>query len=292
MGSWITGPTRRAVMVGGLGVALAPAARADPIGAVRDYERDSGGHVGFWARNLRTDAQIGWRADERFVLCSTFKMSVGALVLRRVDRGQDTLDTPIRFTAADVPDWYAPVAKANLARGEMTVAEMCQAAVEQSDNSCANLLLGRAGGPEAVTRFWRDIGDGTSRLDDGEPMVNRTPLGGLRNTTTPRAMAETMGRLVEGNVLAQGSRAMLKDWLVACVTGFNRLHAGLPPRWVAGDKTGNNGADIAADVMIAWPPNGGGPIVVSAYTRGGRPAPAVFLPLFADIAREAAARLG
>ena len=85
---------------------------------------------------------------------------------------------------------------------------------------------------------------------------------------------------------------MLKDWLVACVTGFNRLHAGLPPRWVAGDKTGNNGADIAADVMIAWPPNGSGPIVVGAYTRGGRPAPAAFPPLFAAIAREAVARLG
>ena len=291
MGCWTTRPTRRAFVLSGLSIALAPAAHADPIGAVQTYERSSGGHVGFWAQNLRTGVQTGWRADERFVLCSTFKMSVGALVLHRVDRGQDRLDTPIPLTAGDVPDWYAPVSKANLARGEMTVAEMCRAAVEQSDNSCANLLLGRVGGPQAVTRFWRSLGDGTSRLDDGEPMVNRTSPGGLSNTTTPRAMAAIMGKLVEGDVLAPNSRAMLKGWLIACTTGLTRLRAGLPPRWVAGDKTGNNGADIAADVMITWPPDGGGPIVVGAYTRGGRPAPAAFAPLFAAIAREAA-RLG
>ncbi len=294
-------PTRRDMMLAGMGLAgmglaVSTSARAQTIDAIREYERRSGGHVGFWATNLATGRQIGWRADDRFVLCSTFKFSLGALVLRNVDRGTERLDAAIRFTKADVPDWYAPVARATLARsknavGEMTVGEMCRAAVEQSDNSCANLLLARSGGPVAVTRFWRGLGDDVSRLDDGEPMVNRTPPGGIANTTTPRAMATTMGHLVAGDVLAPPSRTMLRDWLVACVTGRERLRSGLPHDWVAGDKTGNNGADAAADVLVAWPPNDGGPILIAAYTRGGRPTPDLFAPLFAAIGREAASRL-
>ncbi|MCQ8279753.1 class A beta-lactamase [Acetobacteraceae bacterium KSS8] len=289
--------TRRGAMLGTLGIALAPpawaqSAVAPEIGAVRDYERRSGGHVGFWATNVTTGRQIGWRADERFVMCSTFKMSLVALVLRNVDRGAERLDAVIRFTKADVPDWYAPVARANLARGEMTVGEMCRAAIEQSDNSCATLLLTRSGGPAAVTRFWRGLGDMTSRLDDGEPMVNRTKLGGLANTTTPHAMATTLGRIVLGDVLTPSSREMLRGWLVACTTGLNRLRAGLPAGWTAGDKTGNNGADAAGDILVAWPPNGSGPVLIAAYTRGGQPTPDMFSPLFAAIAREAAGRLG
>ncbi|HUO20529.1 MAG TPA: serine hydrolase, partial [Steroidobacteraceae bacterium] len=137
------------------------------------YERDTGGRVGLYAENLATGRRISWRAHERFVMCSTFKASLAAMVLAHVDRGQEELLQTISYGPGDVPDWYAPVARKNLAKGVMSVVDMCAAAVEYSDNSCANLLLARVGGPAALTAFWRSIGDAVTRLDHNEPMLNR-----------------------------------------------------------------------------------------------------------------------
>ncbi len=277
---------RRDVLWGGGAFIATPSlARETPIAAIAaiaDYESASGGHIGVHAENIRTGVKLAWRADERFVMCSTFKASLAACVLRRVDRGQDGLDRMIAYGPSDVPDWYAPVARQNLARGSLSVREMCAGAVEQSDNSCANLLLASIGGPAALTAFWRDIGDAVSRLDHTEPVLNRTPLGEPQDTTTPAAMAGTLRRLVLGSVLSGPSRAMLTAWMVGCRTGDNRLRAGLPKTWVIGDKTGNNGNDAAGDIAVIWP-RPDTPIVACVYTRGGSPSPQQLHEVFAGI---------
>ena len=172
----------------------------------------------------------------------------------------------------------------------MTVGEMCAAAVEHSDNTCASLLLKRVGGPPAVTAFWRTLGDLTSRLDDPEPVLNRTPLGGVRDTTTPRAMAVTLGKLTLGGALTPSSRGALNGWLIANTTGDDRLRAGLPAAWTTGDKTGNNGKDAAADLVVTW--SSSGPILVAAYTRGGEPTPAQLKTVFRAVGQRVAAELG
>lgn len=57
-----------------------------PIAVIADYERDSRGRIDLYAENLRTGAKLTWKADERFVMYSTFKASLAACVLSRVDR--------------------------------------------------------------------------------------------------------------------------------------------------------------------------------------------------------------
>lgn len=282
---------RRDFLWGSLGLAASPAPAAEaPITAISDYERGSSGHIGLYAENVATGARLSWRADERFVMCSTFKASLAACVLSRVDRGQDGLERLIHYSAADMQDWYAPVARQNLARGFLSVREMCAAAVEQSDNTCANLLLARIGGPPALTAFWRRTGDQVTRLDDPEPFLNRTPPGDRRDTTTPAAMANTLRRLVLGRVLSEASRTTFTEWLVNCRTGADRLRAGLPGSWVIGDKTGNNGKDAAGDIAVAWPTPGVA-IVMCVYTRGGSPSAQQFDSAFAGIGRFIGAHL-
>src|SRR5260221_9253019 len=68
-------------------------------------------------------------------------------------------------------------ARAGFGGGAMSVGDMCKAAVELSDNTCANLLLAQVGGPAALTAFWRSTGDAVTRLDHNEPMLNRSPPG-------------------------------------------------------------------------------------------------------------------
>ncbi len=265
-------------------------AAADPPAPLVAYEAASGGRIGVHAVNVASGATLTWRADERFVMCSTFKASLAGLVLSRVDAGRDRLESQVRYGAADLQP-YAPVAREHLARGALSVGELCAAAVELSDNTCANLLLARVGGPAQLTRFWRSLGDETSRLDHDEPLLNRTPPGGVEDTTTPAAMAATIRRLVLGDALSVASRRRLAGWLVGSKTGADRLRAGLPRHWTVGDKTGNNGRDAFGDIAVAWPA-GSGPIVVCAYTRGGSPSEELVATTFREVGALVAARLG
>jgi beta-lactamase class A len=284
---------RRRLLTAAVGLAAWPglALGQDAPPALAAYERETGGRIGLYAENLSTGAKVAWREDERFVMCSTFKASLAAFVLARIDRSQDQLDHMIPYGPGDIPDWHAPVAKQNLANGAMSVADMCEAAVEYSDNTCANLLLARVGGPPALTDFWRSTGDRTTRLDHNEPMLNRSLPGDPRDTTTPFAMAQNLRRLVLGKVLAPDSRERLAGWMVNCKTGDNRLRGGLPKDWRIGDKTGNNGKDAAGDIAVAWP-KPEAPVLICAYTQGGSPTAAQLEAIFAEIGRVAGQRLG
>jgi beta-lactamase class A len=271
-------------------LAAAPAlaawpALADVPPALASYERQTGGRIGVYAENLTSGAKIAWRADERFVMCSTFKASLAAFVLARVDSGQDHLDRMIPFGSGDLLE-YAPVARQNLAKGALSVADMCAAAVEYSDNTCANQLLARVGGPAALTGFWRSTGDAVSRLDHNEPELNRSPPGDPHDTTTPAAMAGNLRRLVLGQVLSPASRERLTGWMLACKTGDNRLRGGLPKDWRIADKTGNNGKDAAGDLAVAWSKTGA-PTLVCAYTQGGAPTAPQLEAVFAEVGRMA-----
>jgi beta-lactamase class A len=270
-------------------MAACPVSAQDAAPELEAYERESGGRIGVYAENLATGAKLSWRADEPFVMCSTFKASLAACLLARVDRGQDDLGAKVAFGKADLLD-YAPVAKESLASGAMSVADMCKAAVELSDNTCANLLLARIGGPAALTAFWRTIGDTVTRLDHNEPELNRSPPGDPNDTTTPAAMAGNLRRLLLGEALSAASRGHLTEWMVNCRTGANRLRGGLPKDWKIGDKTGSNGKDASGDIAVAWP-KPDAPIVIAAYTQGGTPNSNQLETLFAAIGRRVGERL-
>ena len=195
--------SRRTLLAAASGLVLAPAFADEAPPVLAAYERETGGRIGLYAENLASGAKIAWRADERFVMCSTFKASLAACVLARVDRGEDRLADMIAYKAQDLLD-YAPVAKHYLPEGAMSVSDMCKAMVELSDNTCANLLLARVGGPAALTAFWRTTGDTVSRLDHYEPELNRSPPGDPRDTSTPAAMAGNLRRFLLGDVLSHG----------------------------------------------------------------------------------------
>ncbi|MFI4966182.1 MAG: class A beta-lactamase [Caulobacterales bacterium] len=281
---------RRALLAATPALAGWPALAAQAPAPLAAYEQATGGRIGLYAENLNTGAKLAWRADQRFVMCSTFKASLAALVLTRVDRGREALEQMIPYGAADLQP-YAPAARQNLAKGAMSVGDMCKAAVELSDNTCANLLLARAGGPPALTAFWRATGDRVTRLDHNEPLLNRTPPGDPHDTTTPAAMAGNLRRFVLGDVLSPDSRERLTGWMLHCQTGDNRLRAGLPRAWRIGDKTGNNGKDAAGDIAVVWPTSGSR-LLICAYTRGGSPTPSQLDAVFAGIGRLVAQRLG
>jgi len=252
----------------GLGVtaslAAVPAlADGDPAAAFRAIEARTGGRLGMYAFRLGGDRVLGWREHERFLMCSTFKALAAAAVLARVDRGQEHLDRWIKYGPADLQE-YAPIAKANLDKGGMTLETICAAAVELSDNTCANLILAALGGPQGVTRYIRSLGDDITRLDRNEPTLNRPgPGDDPHDTTTPASMTALWRTILFGKALSSTSLTRLTGWLEACATSPNRLKAALPQGWKIGHKTGL-GSTTAGDVAVFTPPIGA-PILVAVY---------------------------
>jgi beta-lactamase class A len=163
---------------------------------------------------------------------------------------------------------YAPITGKNIANG-MTVAELCAATMQYSDNAAVNLLMKELGGLQAVTAFARSIGDETFRLDRCEPELNSAIPGDERDTSTPAAMEKSLHKLILGDVLGQAQRDMLIDWLRSNTTGDKRIRAGAPKDWIVGDKTGTGSYGTTNDIGVLWPPTkadaAGAPIVAAIY---------------------------
>jgi len=227
------------------------------------FETKVGGRVGVFALDTGNGRQFGRRPDERFAMCSTFKWVLAVAILARVERAQLSLDERVSYGASDILP-FSPSTSRHLAEGTMTVGALAQAAVTVSDNTAANLLLVKIGGPQGFTEFVRSLGDAVTRLDRNEPALNSNDAGELRDTTSPRAMVGLMRQLLCGSVLSDSGRERLLSWLRACETGKDRLSAGLPHDWVIGDKTGTGQRGAVNDVVIALPP-GRAPILIASY---------------------------
>lgn len=228
-------------------------------------EARSGGRLGVAVLNTANGKSFGHRADERFAMCSTFKVLIAGFVLKRVDLGQERLDRRIRY-GKNVLMMNSP-ATAKHVEGGMTVGELCEATVTLSDNAAANLLLDTFGGPAALTAFLRGLGDKVTSCDGYEPDINVVKPGETHDTTSPNAMLATLRTLTLGAALSPASRQQLVTWLVDNQTGDKRLRAGLPRGWKVGDKTGswsNDKKGTTNDVAVIWPP-GRPPLLITCY---------------------------
>jgi beta-lactamase class A len=234
------------------------AAGVDP--SLAALEKRHGGRLGVAILDTGSGRRLLHRADERFLMCSTFKLLLVANVLKQVEAGDEQLDRRIVF-GRDALLEYAPTTRQHVGSPGMTVGELCEAAVTLSDNTAANLLLHALGGPAAVTAYARGLGDAITRLDRMEPELNRAD--GDKDTTTPWAMLGDLRLLILGDALSQLSREKLTNWLIACETGLQKVRAGMAHDWRVGDKTGT-GRHATNDVVIAWPP-GRQPVLISAY---------------------------
>jgi beta-lactamase class A len=99
-----TSKTRRTLTLGlplflGTGIATRLAATESPIA---DIERRHGGRLGVFAIDTGSGRTLAHRADERFLMCSTFKELLAALVLSRADAGKEELTRPVPYSEKDL----------------------------------------------------------------------------------------------------------------------------------------------------------------------------------------------
>ncbi|MEL7538643.1 MAG: class A beta-lactamase [Pseudomonadota bacterium] len=231
-------------------------------------EHDLNNRLGVFVLDTATGRLFGYRADERFATASAFKVLLAGVVLARAEAGDFALDDTVSIEGVEIQP-HSPLIDKLDGSSPVSLAALCQAAVELSDNTATNLLLAKLGGPAGFTAQLRELGDATTRIDRWEIELNTNLPGDDRDTSSPAAMATTLASLLDGSTLTDEHTELLGNWLRGSKTGLSRLRAGLPNDWDVGDKTGTGQNGAVNDVAVIWPPNDAPPVIVAVLMDGG-----------------------
>jgi beta-lactamase class A len=226
-------------------------------------DRLAPGTLGVGVEDLKTGQIIGFNGERRFPLQSAFKHPLGAAVLAEVEAGRVKLDETIAITDVDLSPPPSAIADAWPGRATYTVKELLDRAIGGDDNTAADVLMKRIGGPGAVTawlqgRKVRDIhidrytrqlqpemfGVGSFRAGwKGEAAyraaIDATPaserrravlayLADPRDTATPLGVLRFLEALSQGELLEPDTRKTLRLIATYGQDNPNRLRAALP----------------------------------------------------------------
>lgn len=233
--------------------------------ALAALEGRSDATLGVVAVDTEDGTTLAHRGADRFPFASTNKVFVAAAVLDRSTAAD--LGTVVHYDRGDLLA-HAPVTSRHVDTG-MRVRQLVDAAVSVSDNTAANLLVERLGGPGAVEAWLRGIGDRLTRVDRSEPGLNAATPGDDRDTTTPEQFAADLRAVLLGDVLDVDDRRLLVDAMRATTTGDETIRAGVPAGWGVADKTGTGEYGVRNDIGIVTPP-GRRPIVLVVMSRTDR----------------------
>jgi beta-lactamase class A len=207
--------------------------------------------VGIAALDLKSGESISIRGDVPFPMASTVKVGVAALYLAQVDLGRRSLDDTI---------------------GGVPVRSLMARMIIHSDNRATDIILNDLGGPSALHDWLKDNGVSGLRVDRtiAQLLGARRDLWDRRDSATPHAMVDLLGRIYRAELIKPASRNYLLGLMSRCETGKNRMKALLPGIPIE-HKTGTlNG--LADDVGFITMPDGHR-IAIAIFTRGGSDRP-------------------
>ena len=143
-----------------------------PDSLTRELERISrrvGGEFGIAAIHIESGARVSVNGDRRFPMASVSKVPMALEFLRLVDAGEVSMNERLVLPITDFRPGNSPLASWSGGRPvSVTVDSLFRLMIEVSDNTATDVILGIAGGPEAVTRRLRELGIDDIDVDRSE----------------------------------------------------------------------------------------------------------------------------
>lgn len=212
-----------------------------------DLEEASAGRLGVAFLDTASGVQAGHRTDERFPMCSTFKLLAVAAVLAKADQDKEQLERSFvsrRRTA--LPTLPPPKHMLMPAcRSKSFVPPPSHQATIRQLIRCWPLW----GAPKGLTAFASTLGDEVTRLDRIEPDLNEALPVIRAIRVLQRRCCRIYARWRLATHFLRLQRPPLTEWLIQNKTGDKRLRAGLPTGWKSGDKTGS-GARARRTILL------------------------------------------
>ena len=280
---------------------------------IRQLGQNFDGDVGIAVREVDSGWTTGWNGDRYFPQQSVSKFWVALTAMQRVDAGQLDLSDSVTIRRQDLTLFHQPIASRVGPNGyTTTLGDLLFCAITQSDNTCNDAVLRRAGGPEAVRAMFARSGIEGVRFGPGERLM-QSQIAGLQwqpsysigrafyqaranvpadrrrsafenyiedpiDGARPEAVVESLARLQRGELLSRASTDRLLSIMSQTRTGRLRLTGGLAPGWRIAHKTGTGqvlGSTQAGynDIGILTSPDGRHYAVAVLIGRTSRPVP-------------------
>jgi len=271
------------------GPAYGQATQGQSVGAaIEQIASGLAGRIGFAAQEIGSDKVIAINGDETFAMASTYKVAIAAAVLERVDKGELSLDQLVEVPPEMFVTGVIALAETFPHPGiKLSVANLIEVMITESDNTATDVSMGLAGGPEAVTENLRRLGITDFRVDRttneilkdfydlpaatpeavAEAISNNPALvtaqvdpnpdfeADPRDHTTPLAMLQLLLAIDGGTAMSPESREFLLGVMSRTRTGAGRIKGLLPMGTPVAHKTGTVGG-IANDVGYVTLPDG------------------------------------
>ena len=272
------------------GPAYGQATQGQSVGAAIEQSASAlAGRIGFAAQEIGGDEVIAFNGDETFVMASTYKVAIAAAVLDRVDRGELSLDQLVEVPNEMFVTGVVALAETFPHGGiQLSVANLIEVMITESDNTATDISMELAGGAAAVTAYLQNLGITDLRVDRltaeilrdfyglPGPATPETIAEAVRNNpalwteqadpnpdfeadprdhTTPFAMLQLLLAIDAGTAMSPESREFLLGVMSRTRTGAGRLKGLMPMGTPVAHKTGTVGG-IANDVGYITLPDG------------------------------------
>jgi beta-lactamase class A len=277
--------------------------KSDLMNTFSELEQRTQGMLGISALRLEGVAtqNIEYNADQKFFMCSTFKIPIAICFLQKAERDNLKLTDSIPVTAYDLRvgvtttmnqfDYSQPVM--------VTYENLLQYMLQESCNSSSDIIFREAGGAPALRKFfsaaciadmeitksilelfaaWDGIknipADGRVTIEEykkleqavtpEESALAQRQYRPQDGDATPRAMNMVMEKFVKNEFLTRENTDWLLDVMRGCKTGKRRLKGLLPKEIDVAHKTGTI-SGCCCDVGLV-----DGDIVVTVYLKNSK----------------------
>ncbi|MHA6698102.1 class A beta-lactamase, subclass A2 [Chryseobacterium sp. A321] len=198
--------------------------------------------LGVSAIGIENSLQFHWNENKALPMQSVFKFPIAIKVLSLVDKGTYSLTSPILVKAEELLDNTWSPLKVKYPTGDVTLSlgELIEYAVAQSDNNACDVLLRLGGGPLQTQKFIRSFGLKEFQILFNEEQMHEDWERQYQNAASAKELSSLLKLFYEGKTLSESSTAFLYKVMLNTKTGSNKMKA-LLPKGSTAHKTGASG---------------------------------------------------
>ncbi|RFM26477.1 class A beta-lactamase [Deminuibacter soli] len=237
---------------------------------IAQFAQRSQGKTGVFAQVLETGDTAGFYATDRFPMQSVYKVPIAMAILAQVDKGKWQLSDSILVLPSDLlKTGHSPITDEHpQGNVKITLADLLQLAVGESDGTASDVLLRILGGPQKVKKYLHHIGVKHVAVANTEKEIQGEWEVQYSNHATPEAIGKLLRTLYTKDALSLPSRDILLKWMTESTPGAARIKGLLPPGTPVAHKTGTSATNkdgltaATNDAGIITMPNGHHLVVV------------------------------
>lgn len=236
---------------------------------------------------------ININADVHLPMQSVYKFPISLALLKEIEKGKFLLQQKIVVTKKDLlSDTWSPIREKYPTGREMSIAEIMEYAVSQSDNNGCDILLRLIGGTAQVENFLKQNQLNNISVKTTEEQAQKDWSLQFKNWSTAAALTHLLTRSYENKdnkLLSNANYKFIWKVMEQTTTGSKRIKGQLPVNTVVGHKTGTSGikAGITAatnDIGVIKLPDGG-LIFISVLVSGSLESEQINEKIISDISR-------